>query len=169
MDNYFFNCRESLTDVCSSLKEHLNTPNLFWTKRFGIQVCGVPRVFFSQYEKLDKFFTHFDVKRQGIFKFYPNTCYGWHVDNRGRTSALNMLIEGTDCHTFFGSPAVVKENDDYEHISEVKYEIGKFVLLNVCNPHTVINLNNTRYVLTISLDSQHKFEDIKQYLIDNNF
>jgi hypothetical protein len=169
-DEYFFNCQSSFPELRESLKQYVKQPNLDWVRRFGVQNHGIPRDFFYQFEKLNQLMEDFDCRRHRIFGFYPNTCYGWHTDISDRACALNMLIDGSDCHTFFGTSPVIKENDDYENIQEVKYESDKFVLLNVQKSHTVVNLNNQRYLLTISLSpNKGDFRFFKDYLTKNNF
>jgi ACS family hexuronate transporter-like MFS transporter len=49
---------------------------------------------------IEKFGCH---KKLAIYKFNPNTCYKWHIDHQGRKCCINMLIDGYDSLTMFGS------------------------------------------------------------------
>jgi hypothetical protein len=170
MNDFFFNCTTEFKKVSSTILDFVKQENQLWQPIYGIDVCRIDRKFFTQFPEVDKIMTDFKCERHSVFRFPPNTCYGWHIDNPGRTCALNMLLEGPDSHTFYGNPAQLKENEDYIDITEVKYDPAKFVLMNVHKHHTVYNLNNVRYLLTISFHPRNgNFEDIKKYLIENNF
>ena len=132
MSDFFFNCNSEFFEIRSSMLAHVKKKESIWIKDFGIDMCRIERNFFKQFEKLDKLMTKFECRSHSVFRFPPNSCYGWHIDNPGRTCALNMLLEGTDSHTFCGNPGEVfnKKIVDYTEISEIQYETNKFVLLN---------------------------------------
>jgi len=170
VEEYAFNCNNPFKDVTPALLDLVKRPETNWVNTFGIKICPVDRAFFQQFEHLDRLMTEFKCRRHSVFRFDPHTSYGWHIDNPGRSCALNMRLEGANSHTFCGKHATIKENDDYVDVQEVRYEDDKFVLLNVHKSHTVFNLNNVRYVLSISFRPEYgDFKKIKQYLIENNF
>lgn len=99
-----------------------------------------------------------------IYRFKPNTCYKWHIDHAGRNSCINMLIDGYDSLTMFGTPT---KNGRFENITKVNYETNKYVLLNVHKFHIVFNFSEDRYILSIGIPSPITYNDAKQYIIDN--
>lgn len=171
--NFFFNCKKEFPEIRTALSDYINNNQLNWQKRFGIYVHGLEREFFKQFPKVDQLITEFDCPRYGLFKFDPNTCYGWHIDNPGRSCALNLLIDGYNSHTFYGEPILDDEKNtsgDFTNLREVTYTENKFVLMNVHKSHTVFNMDNTRHLLTISFHPAHgNFDKIKKYLMENNF
>lgn len=104
-------------------------------------------------------------QRLAIYRFKPNTCYKWHIDHVGRNCCINMLIDGYDSLTLFGSPA---PNGQFTNITKLVYEPNKYVLLNVHKFHTVINFSENRYLLSIGVPSSISYIETKQYLMDNN-
>ena len=81
--------------------------------------------------------------RAGILKMDPYTCYNWHTDT-DRAVSINMLLEHGNSHTVFGE--VDKPNFA---VTELQYIIGSYYLLNVKKPHMVLNLDKTRYLLSV--------------------
>lgn len=168
MREFFFNCGSSFEDVPREILSYLDEKNdILWTETFGIQVHGMDRSFFKRFAKLDALMAHFGCHRHSVFKFEPNICYGWHVDNPGRICALNMLLTRDQSYTFCGD---TNNNTDFYNVGRVLYNENKFTLLNVKKHHTVYNLNNMRYLLSISFHpNRATYDDVKKYLIENNF
>lgn len=168
MSDYFFNCDAEFEDIPKAILNYIaENKNISWASRFGILLHDLDREFFRQFKKLDSLMTHFQCQRHPIFKFEPNVCYGWHFDNPTRSCALNMLLTGNSSYTFCGETT---NKIDFHNVKRVLYNENKFTLLNVTKHHTVYNLENTRYLLTVSIPpSAGNFDDVKQYLIENNF
>lgn len=103
--------------------------------------------------------------RLAIYRFAPNTCYKWHIDHPGRKCCVNMLIDGYDSLTMFGNPA---PNGKYTDITKLIYEPNRYTLLNVHKFHTVFNFSEPRHILSIGVPSPTTYEQVKQYIIDNN-
>lgn len=81
----------------------------------------------------------------GILKMYPNTFYNWHLDAK-RGCTINMLISyGIDSHSIFFNK---KQNEECYFINELKYKPQVYYLLNTQTYHSVLNLNNIRFVMT---------------------
>ena len=75
---------------------------------------------FKTEPNLVKFIEKFDChKKLAIYRFSPNTCYKWHIDHPGRKCSINMLIDGYDSLTMFGTPAV---NGRMINITKLVYE-----------------------------------------------
>jgi hypothetical protein len=171
MSTYFFNGSCEFPDITKKIKEHYQNKNLVWRKIHNIDVHLIQREFFIQFPKLDKLISDLGCTTFMLFRFHPNTCYGWHVDDSVRSCALNMLLEGfSNSHTFVGNRIKNTENADFSDVQEVVYEPDRFVLLDVRNYHTIYNLDNTRYVLSISLPFEiGNYSEIQEYLTKNNF
>ena len=111
---------------------------------------------------IEKFGCH---KKLAVYKFNPNTCYKWHIDHQGRKCCINMLIDGYDSLTMFGTPAT---NGRIVNITKLVYERDKYTLLNVHKFHTIFNFNEHRYLLSIGVPTPATYDEVKQYIIDNN-
>ncbi len=168
--SHFFKCQSDFFEISKSINEMYQNKNLLWFNRFDINVSPVSRNFFEQFPKINQLIDDFECNTYAIFKFDPNTCYGWHVDNAERAYALNMLIEGYgSSYTFVGDKIKDRTNEDFSNVREVPYEANKFVLLDVNSYHTIYNLDKPRYLLTISFPASNlDFNKICEYLIKNN-
>lgn len=103
------------------------------------------------------------LKRIGVYRMSPNTCYGWHADAQ-RMSSINMLIEGFDSMCIFGGIAPQRQ---YINLKKLQHELGAYYLMNVKKYHTVYNFNNQRYVLSLGIPDK-SFSEVKEYLKENN-
>jgi len=121
---------------------------------------------FDSEPKLVKLINDFDChSKLAIYRFFPNTCYNWHIDHNGRKSSINMLIDGYDSLTMFGVPSV---NGRFTNITPLVYKPNRYVLLNVHKFHTIFNFSEHRYLLSIGIPSPTTYDQVKQYIIDNN-
>lgn len=98
-----------------------------------------------------------------ILKLNPMTWYDWHTDET-RQCAINMLIEGTDSRTFFGN----RLSRDIVELTELTYEPSCYYLINTQQKHAVLNLNNTRYMLSIGFNNPNTFENILEFCKEHN-
>lgn len=115
---------------------------------------------------LVKFIEYFGCHQKlAIYRFKPNTCYKWHIDHQGRNCCINMLIDGYDSLTMFGTPSA---NGRMVDVTKLVYEQDKYALLNVHKFHTIFNFSEYRYLLSIGVPSSASYDEVKQYLIDNN-
>ena len=91
---------------------------------------------------------HFGWVAATILKFDPNTVLDWHRDTP-RQCALNYLIQEVDdmSHTF-----IREKIDGWNYnMREVKYTLGRPVLLNTSYEHTTYNFNPTKTRLVLSV------------------
>ena len=83
--------------------------------------------------------------KAGILRLPPHTIYNWHKDsNRG--VCVNYLINhnSNNDHCFF------RDKQEVAHtITELYYTPGTRFLFNNQEEHMVINLDTTRYLLTV--------------------
>lgn len=170
---YFYECQHNYIDVAEKTLNHLTEIEPVWQSIFGISLCRLDRSFFNQFETLNKLMTDYKSHRHSVFRFFPNTCYGWHFDNPGRHCSLNLLLTGSKSHTYFGTltnPEEKTSQDHFEDVCEVPYQPGKFILMNTKERHTVYNLDNMRYLLSISFPPESaNYFGLKEYLQQINF
>jgi len=121
---------------------------------------------FKTEPNLVRFIEKFDCQQKlAIYRFKPNTCYKWHIDHQGRNCCINMLIDGYDSLTMFGNPAA---NGRMVDVTKLVYEQDKYTLLNVHKFHTIFNFSEYRYLLSIGVPLPASYDEVKQYIIDNN-
>lgn len=97
-----------------------------------------------------------------IIKMNPMTWYNWHTDEI-RNAAINFLIEGYDSKCFFGN-----QQDKYNfNLTELAYDPNSMYLFNVHSTHAVMNLSETRYLLSISF-SHNSYNEILEYCIEQD-
>jgi hypothetical protein len=89
-----------------------------------------------------------------IFLIESYHVYNWHRD-AFRNIAFNLTINpDTDYIVMFAPDFSIdksEKNMKYERIEEIRYDSGKFILLNTQVPHITINRGTTnRYLLTIA-------------------
>ena len=90
-----------------------------------------------------------------IFKNYPNSCYVWHNDHHGRPAAINMMLGVPNAHTFFKGDILWK--NQYA-VLEADYQPNTYMLFNTSKQHSVFNLSEERYVVSVSVP--------KRYVVD---
>jgi len=96
-----------------------------------------------------------DKKRIGVYKLAPNVCYNWHFVGK-RKSSINMLLVGFDSLCIFGTDI---GDNRLSNLDVLTYHPNTYYLMNVKELHTVLNFNNMRYVLSISLPN-YDYEDL---------
>jgi hypothetical protein len=113
-----------------------------WFRHYNFDTLLVPQ------ELLDKepFFQSLPPFKAGILRLFPNTCYDWHTDDaRGWT--INMLLTTGKSYCLFGS----KDEQAFPFI-ELVYKPGFYYAFNTQVPHTVLNFEDTRYLLSIQFN-----------------
>lgn len=148
------------TDNCHSkiLEEIHSSKN--WIVKYNFDVLPINPIVF-----LSSFLFQVIRKFNGIpvvLKMNPMTWYDWHVDS-DRLCTINSLISGFESKSFFGN----KVNNDIISLTELKYELGRYYLLNTQSSHAVLNLSDERYVLSIGFKN-HSYQTIREYLENNN-
>jgi hypothetical protein len=104
------------------------------------------------------------LKRIGVYRMLPNSCYGWHADAQ-RTSSINMLIEGFDSMCIFGELAPARQ---YINLSKLQHQPNTYYLMNVKKFHTVYNFGNqSRYILSLGIPDK-SFNEVSEYLKEND-
>lgn len=95
-----------------------------------------------------------------IIKMNPMTWYNWHTDDK-RKAAINFLIEGYDSKCFFGK----QEDSNNFNLTELPYRPDRMYLFNVQRNHAILNLSETRYLLSIGFNC-HSYDEILEYCLE---
>jgi hypothetical protein len=97
-----------------------------------------------------------------IFKMMPNTFYRFHSDEH-RQCAINLLLTDVDSNCYYGEQT---DNEEIiENVTELKYDLDRYYLLNTHKKHAVRNGNNIRYLLSIGFN-KYDYETVKKYCQD---
>jgi hypothetical protein len=153
MKPYF--CQLPIKDtIIKSLKKELIRTD--WVENHGFQILKLSPMLFKSSTLFDCI-----IEKHGvpvIFKMEPMTWYDWHTDAT-RQCSINMLIDGDKSKCFFGD----RKSRDIVNITELVYEPYTCYLLNTQIKHAVLNLDNTRYMLSIGFDEPNNYQDILTY------
>lgn len=150
--------KDTLVDT---LKIHIHNRSTTWFKSNGFEISKPPLSMFINnplFPVIKKF--------KGVplvFKLNPMTWYDWHTDET-RQCAVNMLIEGNDSKTFFGN----RLSRDIVELTELTYDPFHYYLINTQQKHAVLNLNNTRYMLTVGFSNPYTFDEILNFCKEHN-
>ena len=163
-------CFKEILFKSTFLKDYMNTISIDnWGWINGWNAYLVDKDIWIKEQVLSKIDFKFPIKNAAILKTNPNRCYEWHVyDDRGAT--INLLLENhSHSKCYFGRMS--SESWDQYEIFECPYEKETFYLFNTQVPHTVINLQNHRYLFSIEFETpanKLKYSDIKHWCEDNN-
>lgn len=97
-----------------------------------------------------------------VFKMLPNKFYDWHRDAERKT-AINILLN-TDSHSYLLFTPM--RNSDICDFIELKYKPDTFYVINTKMEHMVVNFEQTRYILSISFDSQVDYVDVVKIIME---
>ena len=94
----------------------------------------------------------------GILQMPDHWVYPWHLD-QDRQACINLLISSDHhSHTLFGQSVT----NTSIHCLELRYEPGRFYQFNNQGPHTVINLDVNRYLLSLECAEALRCTELKQ-------
>lgn len=127
-----------------------------WVEKNGFSILKLSPLLFKNTKIFELILKHKGTPL--IFKMNPMTWYDWHTDET-RTCAINMLLSGYDSKCFFGD----RKNRDIVSLTELTYQVDTYYLLNTQVKHAVLNLSNTRYLLSIGFEHPNTYEDILNY------
>lgn len=100
--------------------------------------------------------------RGGIYCFFGQSWYRFHLDTVNRPCVINMLLGEPHSHTLYQGPELYR--NQYQ-ILEVPYREGQPILMNTCRFHAVLNLSGPRFLLSWSPPVdwvQHLWKDHSQ-------
>lgn len=102
--------------------------------------------------------------RIAIYRTEPRASYSWHVDGI-RNCAVNLLITGDNSMTVFGK----QYGQFFKELTILPYAANTFYLLNTGIMHSVYNFSdNYRYLLGIGFRKEYTYDEIKNFLIEND-
>lgn len=156
MTEYFYKLSQK-SHILPSIQEEIKNRK-DWFDSNGFKILKLPVTLFKQSHILDTI-----IQFNGtplIFKLDPMTWYDWHIDEH-RYCSINMHIEGTKSKCFFGA----RENRDIVKLTELSYEPDTFYLLNTREKHAVLNLENTRYMLSIGFNQPCTYQILLDHII----
>jgi hypothetical protein len=127
-----------------------------WYSSTGFDVLKIPN------ELLDTDLSSLKTALNGnaiALKMMPNTFYRFHIDAR-RYCALNLLLTGFDSNCYFGDQT--DDEEVIENVTELRYDLDRYYLLNTRKKHAVRNGNAVRYMLSIGFND-HDYETVKKW------
>lgn len=144
MDQNYTHLKSVFNSTDLLMKYALST-KIWKTRGFGFEYTSVPNGLIQDefYKTLTSKFNTTAI----IARFKENAMVGWHKD-AGRKAAINIELVSENSYTCYTSGKF--DNIGFD-LDKVEYQPNVPVLLNVENPHTVINLGSTRYALSIGI------------------
>jgi hypothetical protein len=104
------------------------------------------------------------IARLGILRLSAQWVYSWHQD-KDRQACINLLLSRDHhSHTLFGEP--VNKHSITFHAIELRYPPGRYVLFNNQIPHTVINLDGDRYLLSLEFSDPIPYDVLRCRFLD---
>ena len=97
-----------------------------------------------------------------VFRMQPWQFYRFHTD-AARSCAINMLLEGTDSNTYYGTAT---QDEEVLDIVELKYSIDSYYLLNTHEKHCVINRDNVRYMFSLGFPDGLDYKNVRDYCLE---
>lgn len=104
--------------------------------------------------------------RASIFRFDINTAVPWHTDIP-RNCAVNMLVSGLDSLCLFAEDS--KEGAILENVTSLEYEPRLFYAFNAEKKHSIINFSETRYLVSLGLPPEVRYNNLVSYMEKNNY
>ena len=148
----------TVSTVKSNILNYVESSDQWFTSN-GFDILKIPD------NLLDTVLTTIKFKFNGsaiVFKMRANTFYRFHTDER-RQCAINLLLTGLDSNCYYGDQTDSEEV--IENVTELKYELDRYYLLNTRKKHAVRNGNNVRYLLSIGFNN-YDYDTVKKYCND---
>lgn len=152
MEQFFY--RLNLTDQISAKLGELLARSV-WSTKHGFELAPISPIHFITDKSLFSLIKKFNAHPTFI-RMDPMTWYNWHKDIALRQCAINFLLSGTDSKMLFK----INSSKYVTQFEELKYN-GNFYLLNTQEDHSVLNFNNTRYLLSIGFEQP--YNEILEY------
>jgi len=116
-------------------------------------------------EKIYGLIKRFNVDKESkisIFKVTPNSCYNWHTDGI-RCAAINMLLIGYNSMALMGQKDVIF----FRNVEQVPYEPNRYVMINTSVSHSVYNFAEDRYLLSLGIPMEFSYQEVANYIKEN--
>lgn len=162
--NYFcmLQTRSSLVDTIKNKISSATDSD--WYDFLDMSILPLSIADFQNEPNLLKIIERFNChEKLGIYRYLPNFCYHWHIDSI-RNAAINMQIEGEDSFCAFGETVQPRK---FKDIKRLNYSNDAYYLINTSKFHTVFNFDNPRFLLSIGISKPTTYDEVKQYIMDN--
>ena len=136
------------------------TDSSAWVPHYSFQAKKIPDAILNSDPFLRELYA-FQPYVAGVLKLEPFTCYQWHTDT-SRSVGVNMLLNPeAKSHCLFSTNRI--EYSIVCNFDELVYERNKYYVLNSEVPHTVLNFDSPRYLMSL------EFFDAKGVLTYDKF
>jgi hypothetical protein len=134
--------QSTITDSVWSLVHDENE----WTEHNSFLAKQIPQHIYLQ-DPLLAFLASRHKLLVGILMMQNYQVYNWHTDGN-RRCGINLLLSDSPSHCFF--------TDDHtainSNVEELFYKPSTYYAFNTDINHMVVNLNKTRYLLSVEID-----------------
>lgn len=151
------------TQLKVPLLEFAKNSTTNWIRKNGFDIAIVSKHLIENDNVVSKLSQQFKSVPV-IFRMPSWQFYRFHTD-QVRSCALNMLLEGNDSQTYYGTPT---DDEELTNITELIYEYNTYYLLNTHVKHAVVNRNNIRYMFSMGFNDPLTYDNIKEFCQDNN-
>ena len=138
-----------------------------WFTAYSFDILNIPDEILLKDPVMRAIRTKFPVEsyytRPVCLKMRPNLFYKLHEDTV-RQAAINMLIDGWNSHTFYGTP--VEGSEDLYDINRLVYKPEHYYLLDTKQLHAVLNFESPRIVFSLGFNLPATYTNVRDFLID---
>lgn len=155
-------CYALLRHRAQGLLEHcqqrVSSDEVLWWPHLGWLATPLNRDWITSEPTLKAVQQICPIAQLGILKMPEHWVYHWHRD-QDRQACINLLISRDHhSHTLFGRSVT----NTSMHCLELRYKPGRFYLFNNQVPHTVINLDVNRYLLSLEFAEPVPYAELKE-------
>ena len=155
--------RQSAQGLLEHCQQRVANDEVLWLPHFGFLATPLSRDWIASEPALQAVEQICPIAQLGILKMPDHWVYHWHRD-QNRQACINLLISRDHhSHTLFGRSF----SDTSMHCLELRYEPQRYYLFNNQVPHTVINLDVSRYLLSLEFAEPVPYAELKQRFADS--
>ena len=149
----------TLLNHCQGL---IADPERMWWPHYGFLGSPLNLSWIGKEPALHEVHQVSPIARLGILKLPAQWVYNWHRD-QNRQACINLLVSRDHhSHTLFGEAV----NMTAYHAIELRYPPGRYMLVNNQIPHTVINLDVDRYLLSLEFSEPIPYNELRRLFLD---
>ena len=146
--------------ILAHCRDVIDTPERLWWPHLGWSATPLDLGWIELEPALRAVHQINPILQLGILKMPEHRAYHWHRD-QNRQACINLLLSiEHHSHTLFGEPV----NSTNMHCLELCYRPGRYYLFNNQVPHTVINLDVDRYLLSLEFKREIPYLDLRDQL-----
>jgi hypothetical protein len=156
-DRCFSPLRTPAAGLLNHCQELIANPERLWWPHYGFLATPLSSSWIEEEPALREVQQITPIARLGILKLPALWVYSWHRDQT-RQACINLLLSRDHhSHTLFGEPV----NSTTFEALELCYPPSRYVLFNNQVPHTVINLDRDRYLLSLEFSEPTPYEELR--------